>query len=191
MKKIFLDCGSHQGEGFEHFNKIYGDEFEYHLFEPNPYNYSVLEEKYKDRKNIILSKDAVLNEETVKTFHWETHLKDSWGGSLIDDHNSRFYDSHDENVVTRLPVKCIDLIDYVNNLYEDDCEIVLKLDVESSEYDILESMIETKTIDKIKTIYCEFHTQYMVGESKDVFLNRENKIKEYMQTNNIDFHLWD
>ena len=77
------------------------------------------------------------------------------------------------------------------DITSNDCEIVLKLDVESSEYDILESMIETKTIDKIKTIYCEFHTQYMVGESKDVFLNRENKIKEYMQTNNIDFHLWD
>lgn len=200
MKKIFLDCGSHQGEGFEHFNKIYGDEFEYHLFEPNPNNYSILEEKYNERENLILSNNAVLDEETEREFHFETYTKESWGGSLVDAHNngtsfvgdpSKTYDAHDENHVTRLTVKCINLSDYINNLYEDDCEIVVKLDVESSEYDIIESLIETKVIDKIKTLYCEFHTQYMVGESKNIFLARENKIKEYMQTNNVDFHLWD
>ena len=37
MKKIFLDCGSHQGEGFEHFNKIkeymQTNNFDFHLWD--------------------------------------------------------------------------------------------------------------------------------------------------------------
>tara|TARA_B100000424_G_scaffold251681_1_gene227378 strand:+ start:401 stop:1090 length:690 start_codon:yes stop_codon:yes gene_type:complete len=38
MKKIFLDCGTHLGEGFEHFRKEYAfdETWDIHLFEPNP-----------------------------------------------------------------------------------------------------------------------------------------------------------
>ena len=38
MKKIFLDCGTHLGWGFEHFRKQYAfdETWDIHLFEPNP-----------------------------------------------------------------------------------------------------------------------------------------------------------
>jgi len=39
MKRIFLDCGTHFGEGFEYFRKQYNmdKDWDVHLFEPNPF----------------------------------------------------------------------------------------------------------------------------------------------------------
>lgn len=191
MKKIFLDCGSNCGQGFEHFNSIYGDEYEYHMFEANPNCQEFLIEKYGDRKNIIINKKAVFNKDGEMKFHWATTVPTSVGGSLIYEHNDKYHDPNDKNFYTEISVETVDIGRYIDELYENGSEIILKLDVESSEYDILESLIETKTIHKLKTIYCEFHTQYMKSETNSNFVERENNILQYVRENNIDFHLWD
>ena len=48
MSKLFLDCGSNLGQGYEFFSSIYGSDCTYHLFEPNIKCYNILVEKYKN-----------------------------------------------------------------------------------------------------------------------------------------------
>lgn len=184
MKKIFLDCGSNIGQGFEHFHKVYGDDYDYHLYEPNPNCFKILEEKYSDRSNIFLNQTAVYNKECELELYFKEPT--SVGGSINTDHNSRGYSYKDVDVVL---TKCLDLSKIISEFDEDD-EIVLKLDVESSEYDILESLIESKIIFRLSKIYCEFHSQYMKDSSKKIYANREKNILDFVNKNSIDLEVW-
>lgn len=185
MRNIFLDCGSNIGQGFEYFSQKYSEGFEYILFEPNPHCYKILKNKYSDRKDITLYNKAVYTKEDIFEFYFDDPL--SQGGSLISDHNSNYYDS---TLIDKVKVESIDLAKLINSLYDEQYNIVLKLDVESSEYDILENLIETETIFKISKIYCEFHSQYMNQEDKPKYLQRENFILNFVKTHNINFEIW-
>ena len=187
-KHIFLDCGSNLGQGFEHFSGVYKNDFEYILFEPNPYCYNILVEKYGEREDVKIRNVAVFNEECHKIFSFSS--KYDVGGSLIVEHNSAYPRDLAENENTE--TQCINLIDQINMLhYEDsDRNIILKLDIESSEYDVLESMIESGTIFFVKKIYCEFHSQYMDHDNKAIFYKRELAILDFCKKYAIPFEIW-
>ena len=69
-------------------------------------------------------------------------------------------------------------------------EIIIKFDIESSEYDVLEKMIESNIILKIRKIYCEFHSKYMSCEDKREFRSREKKILRFIKKRGIEFEKW-
>ena len=75
--------------------------------------------------------------------------------------------------------------------FDENTNIVLKLDVESSEYDILESLIKRKIIFKLNKIYCEFHSIYMNQNLKNEYEVREKNILNFVKENNIDLELWE
>jgi hypothetical protein len=75
-------------------------------------------------------------------------------------------------------------------MVSDNNDVIIKFDIESSEYDVLEKMIESNLIFRVKKIYCEFHSQYMNHKDKNVFGLRENKILMFVKKNNICFELW-
>jgi len=184
MSKLFLDCGSNLGQGYEFFSSIYGSDCTYHLFEPNIKCYNILVEKYSNKPNIQIYNNAVYN--SVGTLNFRTASDFDVGGSLIEEHNSNYLKDEYFNI----PVSCINLIDHINEHYDLGNKIYLKLDIESSEYDVLESMIESGTIHKVSKIYCEFHSQYMDAVNQEVYLQREKNIINYVIENNINFELW-
>ena len=59
--------------------------------------------------------------------------------------------------------------------FNDDDYVILKLDVEGSEYDILDQLIETKLITKINELYVEFHDGFFNRDSSII----KNKLKEF------------
>ena len=183
MKKYFLDCGSNIGQGYEYFRQKYGPSYEYILFEPNPNCYNVLVDKYINDKNVTVYNKAVYVKDCIMPFKFVTDF--CVGGSIIEGHNSAYFDKKQET-----QVDCFDLINKIDYLAKDNSEIIIKLDIESSEYDVLEKMIETKTIFKVKKIYCEFHTQYMNAADRVIYVPRETKIMEFIQANNIAFEIW-
>jgi FkbM family methyltransferase len=185
MKNIFLDCGSNIGQGFQHFSQIYSNEFEYILFEPNPHCYKILVDRYGNREDVTLLNKAVYVKDDILEFYFNSPLSE--GGSLISNHNSLYYDSE---MIEKVKVESVGIAKLIDSLYNDEYNIIVKLDVESSEYDILEHLIETESILKVSKIYCEFHTQYMNEEDKNTYLVRENSILEFTEKNNIDFEIW-
>jgi FkbM family methyltransferase len=132
----------------------------------------------------IYNKAVYTCEDTFK-FYFDDPL--SQGGSLISNHNSNYYDSKS---IDKVEVQSVDIVKLIDSLHDDGYTIVVKLDVESSEYDILEKLIETKSIFKISKMYCEFHSQYMNEQDKKQYVLRENFISEFMQKNNINFEVW-
>lgn len=195
MKNLFLDIGSHFGQAFGHFCKeMYPlNEFDYILFEPNPNSYNFLLNNIKnivpdDEKrcnSIKVINSAVYIENTTKKFLFDG--KTCQSGTIIKDHFSRNRNEIGNNYID---VNCID----INNIVEENSllykDIIIKLDCECSEYDILESLIKTKNIHKIKKIYCEFHTRFMNSEDKSLYLKREHNIVVFLKENNIDLINW-
>jgi FkbM family methyltransferase len=181
--KYFLDCGSNLGQGYEYFRRKYGNEWNYMLFEPNKNCYDKLVEKYGNTSNVKIYNHAVYIEDCIKQFRLTSNF--SIGGSIISNHNSGIYRDVQTTVVS-----CINMLKIIEDIVSDNNEIVIKFDIESSEYDILEKMIESNLIFRVKKIYCEFHSQYMNRKDKNIFKLRENKILMFVRKNNICFELW-
>ena len=181
--KVFLDCGSNIGQGYLYFRQIYGDDCHYILFEPNPNCYMKLIEQFDTLPNVDIHNEAVYIENCIKPFKFTT--KYSVGGSLIENHNSAYSVENKQEVL----VNCVDIVEIIEKLSLNS-EIIVKFDIESSEYDVLEKMISFETIFKVKKIYCEFHSQYMNNKDKKVFNLREKKIMEFISHNNVDFEVW-
>jgi len=181
-KKYFLDCGSNLGQGVDYFSKVYSfDDYCYHLFEANDNCIKELSNKFKDIKNLTIHNKAVWKENKKIIFYFDSPY--TVGGSIITDHNSAYDLKKFEK-----EVESIDLNEFIDSLNAE--EVIIKMDIESSEYEVLKSMIDKKTIFKVKKIYCEFHSQYMKFPEKQKYLEEESNLIKFMKQNKIDFELW-
>jgi len=97
------------------------------------------------------------------------------------------YDANEEKSIY---VDCFDFPEYLKKLKDYD-NIVIKMDVEGSEYILLEKIIENITeIQNIKHIFIEFHSRFMNKSLKKKFRLKEIHIKDSLKKNKINFTLW-
>jgi FkbM family methyltransferase len=182
-KGLFLDCGSNIGQGFEFFRKYYPTElYDYVLFEPNPYCFQILKEKYSG-----LSVDGVqLRNVAVGIHNGEIDFYGleetqggiySVGGSILAAHNSGLYTNSGNSSIQ---VRSINFIDYLSDFINQKkySAIILKLDIEGGEYQILDSLEKSEMFDFFETIYVEFHAQYMNKEFSQFYKNKEKHFFE-------------
>ena len=180
---LFLDCGSNVGQGFEFFRRYYPNKFyDYILFEPNPYCFQVLNDKYSllENEGVHLKNVAVGVENTEVDFYG---LEDeqgglySVGGSTLQEHNSKI---HAKLNRVSLRVPSINFPDFLIDILQrnDYSHIILKLDIEGGEYLVLESLVNANLISKFETIYVEFHSQYMNEKYREIYSAKE---KEFLQ----------
>jgi FkbM family methyltransferase len=99
----------------------------------------------------------------------------SVGASVIKNHNSLFYDASESKALKVPAIRVSKLIEESSKKY---ATIVVKMDIESAEYDALEDLINTGCMEKISHIYIEWHAQYYSDDQIEDILVRENKIKE-------------
>ena len=195
QRGLFLDCGSNIGQGFEFFRKFYPlENFDFILFEPNPYCYKVLEQKYSNfhTKGVMLINAAVGTKEGQIDFYGLDETEGgiySVGGSILPEHNSRIYLAPRSS---SLKVNSINFNDFLRDLIgkKKYSTIVLKLDIEGGEYEILDSLQDEHLLTLFESIYVEFHSQYMSLEKALEFLNRERKFLQHAKRNQIRIVKW-
>ncbi|MCZ4281062.1 FkbM family methyltransferase [Kiloniella laminariae] len=188
-KRLFIDCGSNIGQGFTFFSKYFPNRFyDYILIEPNPNCVITLKEKYSNIENLEIIEAAVWTEEgTLDLFGLveDERGSKSDGASIVSTHNTVFYEA-DSTKATK--VSTIDFAALLKSKLHYD-EIIIKMDIESSEYDVLEKLIKEDLFNNVRFIFIEFHSQFMVGEEKALIEKRERKIKQYL--NNIHkLYIW-
>lgn len=197
MKKIFLDCGTHYGQGLSQFIQMYNitPGWEIHTFEANPVTYNHFLNKnthlieqfnikhynkaiFNKTENITINQESPPNEDNsgmgssiIPLDKWNP-----WGGTLRN------------NFKTTSEVECIDFSKFIFDNFNKEDFIIVKLDIEGSEYDVLESLIENQSINYINALYVEFHHRFFTNS--DEMLIRENKIKEYTNQTNIKLFEW-
>lgn len=190
MKKVFIDCGGNKGQGLRTFIEKYkmDDTWLIETFEPNPL--CNLSEKIKDlveKLNIKIYNYAVFDYNgTIKLSQM---LEDDEGSSLnclmskgiCSDPKSTSYRKHNSII----EVECKDLSDILKK-YDDNDYVVVKLDVEGSEFNILRKLIKDNTISKINDLYVEWHFDYVEAENSSSC----DEIKKIIHNKGINLYEW-
>jgi FkbM family methyltransferase len=195
-RALFIDMGSNLGQGFRFFSKYYNPNiFDYWLIEANPFcisslhtNISKLYKRHSWKGNWkIINKAISYKDGTVQLFGLveDQRGKTSDGASIIKDHNSKFYNSdYDQS----LEVQSIKASNLINDALGEYSTIVIKMDIEASEYDALEDLIRTGYINNISHIYVEWHSQCFSENKIGDILIRENRIKKHLSNKLTEWH---
>ena len=191
MRKVLLDCGSHQGGGLKGMVRENGIDTSWIVFswEANPYAYNDFNVKIKKSPlNITSYLAAVGNKQGTIT----VNIQEGNGGTS--GKGSSIISMDEWRPIGTAPfvetaeVPMIDFSKWIfENLKEDDY-VVLKMDIEGSEYDVLEKLIETDATKFIDKLYIEFHSNMFTD--KESYKKREDKIKEHFSNNNIEVYPW-
>jgi FkbM family methyltransferase len=175
---LFLDCGSNIGQGFEFFRKYYSVElYDYILFEPNPYCYQLLQEKYSRLSvdGVQIRNVAIGTHDGKIDFYGLEEAKGgiySVGGTVLPEHNSKMYTAPNS---PSIQVQSINFAEFLTGLFaqKEYSASILKLDIEGGEYSVLDSLTSSHLLSKFEAIYVEFHSQYMSSVFSDVYRRKE------------------
>jgi FkbM family methyltransferase len=153
MNKIFIDAGANIGQSIEVFCNKWKDynEYKIHSFEPNSkFNESILSTARKfNLLNFNLHNEAIYTKNTKTTFYLD--LSDPAYGSSL---------NASKQMITSMPIEvnAIDIADWITKNFSKDDYIILKLDIEGTEYEVLNHLFETNTIHFFNEIYFEPHS---------------------------------
>lgn len=167
MKKIFLDCGAHNGSSVRYFFKNWPDaeQYEIYSFEPDP--------QYFNRwpvHNVELINKAVWIEDCTKTFYiTKSRFEDAGGSTLCykkHKHNYRKLGYRVGYSFDEIQVECIDIDKFIRENFNIDDYIIFKIDIEGEEYEVIPYMLEKETFSYINELYGEWHNWRAGRENK-------------------------
>jgi FkbM family methyltransferase len=192
---FFIDCGTHFGEGLDFFiNHLKIDEsWEVHSFEANPKTFESFPErsKYKNLKiefhNLAVSDEdghVIFNRETPKGFSEEIMMGGGSSFMSLDEWNP--WGTFKESYTDSIKVASLDFDKFVSSL--DSSNIFCKMDIEGAEFQVLEKMILSGSIEKIKKIWIEFHDNFFTNP--EIYRNRKHKILNVLSEKNIEYVEW-
>ena len=157
------------------------------LVEPVPYNYQILEEKYKDHSDILICKNAILDKVKKDNFyyvkkdsisklgkHWASQIG-SFDKNHILNHKNKRFDIQEEDIQT-VEVEFITFSDLIKK-YSINSIDKLQIDVEGAEYMIMNSINYQET--KINKIL--FESKHFDGTFTEG--NKLKEIKEKLISN--------
>lgn len=190
-KKLFIDGGSNLGQGYSFFSKYFSpDKYDYIFIEPNPSCMRVIKKKFNQiRSAKFLEKAIWIKEEKLSFFGLvEDHRGNtSQGGSVLNNHNSSMYAS-DEN--RAIYVDAFSFSDFLSEIGKDYNTIIVKMDIESAEYDVLRDLIDKKTISLIDHLFVEFHSQYFEAAEQPIYRQLEKGLIHKINSTGIGFTRW-
>jgi FkbM family methyltransferase len=201
-KNVFIDCGTHLFQGFEEISKLkkVDDSWDCYCFEANPFTFEMSNKKYlkliENGLNIKYFNNAI--SDTTEIVKVNCATSDKWDGSTIGSSTSQA-----SNILMSPPDNCsgkeldyknvslvnsIDFSNFIKTFFKKSDFIVVKLDIEGSEFNVLDKLIESNNIDYINEFYIEFHPHFF----KDINLYNEkiNKYKTIFEEKNIKFTQW-
>ena len=182
---IAIDCGANVGNITKH---LCNSGATVYAFEPNPYAYQVLQERFLKKPNVHCIQKGVLDcNDKMRLYLHEFSNQDqihwSTGSSLLDFKNNVLMDKYVE-------IEVVDLCEFIDSLkYRIK---LLKMDVEGAEEGvecrILKKLINTGQIRKIDYVFVETH-EIKIPELKSETEEIRNLLKERKIRNvNLDWN---
>lgn len=196
-KNVFLDLGTHYGQGLRQFIRMFrmDEEWEIHTFEANPITFDIFKKQFYNQTPWVKSYNKAISDNygnvKINIESPPNEGETGAGSSIIDlDEWDPWEGKLRNNFKTSALVDCIDLSDFIIKNFNKTDNIIVKMDIEGSEYHTLEKMIEDKSIDYISKIFVEWHSGFFSDQVKDSIIEREKNIKDYMKKNNIHLEDW-
>lgn len=176
---VAIDCGANVGKITQ---KMLLQGAEVYAFEPNPFAFEELSKRVSSNKKAHCINKGVYDKNTSMPLYLhrqagEDQIKWSVGSSLLPTKGNV---SPDDFVEAEL----IDLAEFINSFNK---KIkLIKMDIEGAEIPVIEKLIDTGTIKKIKWLVAEAHDQ-RIPELKDAMEKLKAKIKKN-KIKNINFN---
>jgi len=164
--KIFIDLGAYNGDTIKLAMKKYPDFDRYIGFEPAPSLYKKAKRRLKKYSKVKMRMLAasITSSKTAKLFlNYRRGAKGILGsGSTLCGTKT----SGNINKKITVTVRTIDFAEYLRDNFSIDDFIVLKVDIEGTEYPLFKHLVTTGAISYVDKIYCEWHYK-RIGLSKD------------------------
>jgi FkbM family methyltransferase len=190
-KSLFIDCGSNVGQGYTYFKQFFIPKyFDAVLIEPNPNCIKIAKEKFRDIKNIEFLEAAVwVRKEKLKFFGLveDSRGNTSTGGSILENHNSVIYQADIEKAIEVDALSFSDLLIEKHKKYKN---IIVKMDIESAEYEVLQDLINKGTLQFINHIIIEFHSQFFQEADRLHYKEYESKLINEMKSKGTAVTMW-
>jgi len=192
-KALFVDCGSNNGQGARFFARFYKPKyFDYVLIEPNPNCADSLTHCFDQLRleGEILSKAASTENGTMTLWGISDNDGDtSTGASIVANHNDA-YTSKNQDPDAFTDVKTFSFADQITEWSKTYSKIVVKMDVEGSEYDILDDLLEKNISSLIHTLYVEFHSRFREEPEHTRLSNKERELVTLFQSEPTRIRSW-
>lgn len=184
-KKVFIDCGTHFGQGLDIFMKRYEIDPNWLVFsfEANPITFQINQENnsidcvyYFNAAIGSVDGDVEINVESPPG-EGETGM----GSSIITltDWNPQDGKLKD-NFKTKYRVPIVDIARFIQEYVDFGDFLVIKMDIEGAEYDCLEKLLDSGEIKKISSLSVEWHSHYF--KSSAAMMEREQKIRHRIKS---------
>lgn len=188
-KRIFLDCGAHDGCSIAKFLKAFPDSDRYavHAFEANPRMREFLANRGREEfrhVEMTIHDAAVSDRDGVAPFYLGRGMGKQWGASL-----SRTKKTGGLVFGSPLSVRTLDLSRWIAENFHSDDEIVLKLNVEGAEYQVLPAMMMDRTLAWISRLYVNWHADKIGLPRKvhDAVVEETNRVVPVASWNADDY----
>ncbi len=180
--KYYIDVGMYNGELLEKIISIYPPFDKYIGFEAVPQLCKEAEERFKDDDRVTVINKAVSVEDKSDVKFYMCYCKEKGRckgkGTNIGTGSTLLKNKVRGNIDKSkfISVDVINFSQYILDNFEKDDEIYLKIDIEGSEYELLDHMIKTGAIRYINKLFCEWHYHKMKGYKQN---KKEFKKKHY------------
>lgn len=135
-RSMVVDVGGYTGNFSDKINALYNPQLI--IFEPVKKYYDILKRKYANNRNVTLYKYGLSNSDSIQKIY------------LSDDGTSLFKKSFDYQTI-----KLLDAEKFFDKYKKID---LVSINIEGAEYAVIERLIETGSIKKIKYLQVQFHS---------------------------------
>ena len=153
MIYIFIDLGANVGQSIDHWKRYKGKDFvnwECYSFEPYELPWNI-----KDPNVHLIRKTAWIKDGFINLYL--TGGRRKLGSSVCKDKKG----NTDKFIIST----CIDFAIFLNQFKED--YVVLKMNIEGSEYDLIPHLYETKALLIVDEIYVAWHKDKMINITQE------------------------
>ena len=193
MSNVFLDCGTHLGQGLREFIARFSmnETWKIHTFEANPVTYEKFVKNYSNMTPWVNHHNkAVGTYDGEITVNLETppNEDDTGMGTSVIGLDKWNPWGNSANFKIQKQVECIDFSKFIKENFNETDNINCKLDIEGSEYDLLERMIQDGTVKYFKHLSVEWHSRFF--NNKQEMEEREKLIIEKIKSLGISLESW-
>jgi len=159
-------------------------DLEFHLFECLPDHFEQLEirvQEIRDRfnANITIHKKAIYNKNGTANFYKAIDRWGTVGSTLMKEKREKL------DLANPYTVETVDITEFIEDNFSKDDYIIMKIDTEGGEYDMLEHMLKTNSIDYITELHVEWHNHFFPG--KGVV---QRKLLDEFKKRNVNYKQW-
>ncbi len=190
-RRLLVDCGSNIGQGYTFFKKYLPPErYDAILIEPNPNCMKVLKEEFGSYANLEFVEGAAWTKEgKLKLFGLVEDDRGAMtqGASVVADHNSGDYVADEEAAIEVDTFSLAELLNERIGAYD---QIVVKMDIESSEYEVLRDLLDTGVARNITHIFIEFHSEYFKEPESSHYRELEKSLVNELRAAGAGVTIW-